>query len=141
MRLGEWNTASMQDCDDSNPDRDPICAEPVQDVGVRSFVAHPEYTRSTLHNDIGLVQLSAGAKLNQKNIKAICLPFAEDLQQLPERLIVIGWGATEKSRGSAILQEASMPLYDQEKCQDKYTRQKVTLTNGQFCAGGEGLFK
>lgn len=93
-------------------------------------------------HDIGLVQLSKSADFKRRNIKPICLPFPEALREVPNKLIVIGWGGTENAYSSAILQKASLPFYDLDKCEAKLlakNRKGVTLGDGQFCAGGEGL--
>jgi hypothetical protein len=110
---------------------------------VKSFTAHPHFDRANVLNDIGIVQLETAANFQHKNIKPICLPITNELQELPKNLIVIGWGKTEKSFRSPILQKASVPYFDQEKCRQKFTalqtRKKFVLIDGQFCAGGEGL--
>lgn len=137
VRLGEYDTSKSEDCDNEDPE-DPICAPPVQDVGVKSFLAHPDYSRFTFHNDIGLVQLKTAALFKQKNIRPICMPFKEEFQTLPTSYIVIGWGRTENSLGSAILQKAALPSYDQRQCEQKFAKNKVTLIEGQLCAGGQG---
>jgi len=140
VRLGEYDLSKKEDCD-GDP-QDPICSEPVQDVNVKSYVAHPAYERKRVLNDIGIVQMERAANFGQRNIKPICLPFTKELQQLPKHFVVIGWGQTERSYRSPILQKAAVPLYDQEKCRNKFTnlpaQKRVTLINGQFCAGGEG---
>lgn len=140
MRLGEYNTSSVVDCDINWPDD---CAEPVQDIAVKSFVAHPKYDRVNTLNDIGLVQMDQAANFRHNNIKPICLPFSTEAQTLPDRFLVVGWGATETSRSSEVLQMASLPLFAQDICFRKYSellkKRKFVLTKRQFCAGGEGL--
>lgn len=93
-----------------------------------------------LMNDIGIVQLNEAADTTRRNIKPICLPFTHELRNLPQRFVVTGWGRTQRSSNSAILQRASMPLYDQEICKKKITakNKRVSIGDGQFCAGGEG---
>ena len=51
--------------------------------------------------------------------------------------MVISWGATENSRNLEILQEESVPLFNQTECQNKFSQ--VTLIDEQFCAGGRAL--
>lgn len=138
MRLGDYNTSTDEDCVTEESGEEPECAEPLQDIAVKMFIVHPDYSRSTLHHDIGLVRLKEAAKVKQSNIKPICMPFKEGFNKMPEKFVVIGWGRTQDSSGSAILQKASMPLVDQQFCQEKFSKSKVTLIEGQFCAGGEG---
>lgn len=141
VRLGEHDTSNEVDCDYSDPE-DPECAEPVQDIRVLSYFGHPRYDRTNVHNDIGLVRLEQAANFKQRNIKPICLPFTPEVQVLPARLVVIGWGRTESSYKSTILQKASLPLYNKDDCLRKFSqlqsKQKVSFIEGQFCAGGEG---
>lgn len=112
---------------------------------MKSFKYHPGFLehRRDLTDDIGIVQMAKAANFRQNNIKPICLPFTRDLQQIPTKLIAIGWGRTGDSiAGSAILQKASLPLYNLEGCRQKLLvkNRALKLVDGQFCAGGEGKF-
>lgn len=140
VRLGEYDQTKDQDCDNDDPE-DPICSEPVQDISVKSYLAHPGFSRMKLMHDIGIVQLDEIADTRRRNIKPICLPFTQELRTLPNRFVVTGWGRTQRSSNSAILQRASMPLYDQNTCREKLTmkNRRISIGDGQFCAGGEGL--
>lgn len=138
VRLGEWNTLTEKDCVYDDEEEEDICTGPVQDIDVKSFATHPDYNRQTIHNDIGLVELSQRANFGQKNVKPICLPFAAEALQMPDEFIVIGWGRTQNSSGSTILQKASMPIYEQQKCEKKFSKSQLILSDGQFCAGGMG---
>ena len=140
VRLGEYDQTKEQDCDDEDPE-DQTCSEPVQDITVRSFRAHPGFTRTKLMHDIGIVHLEQAADVSRRNIKPICLPFTQELRKLPDRFVVTGWGRTQRSSNSAVLQKASVPIYDKDACRQKLTtkNRRITLGNGQFCAGGEGL--
>lgn len=138
VRLGEWNTLTEKDCVWDDDDEIDICTGPVQDIDVKSFLSHPEYSRETIHNDIGLVQLSQGANFRQKNIRPICLPFSSDAFNVPANLTVIGWGRTQNSSGSTILQKALVPIYEQLQCEAKFSKRQLVLSDGQFCAGGMG---
>jgi Trypsin len=111
-------------------------------------LAHPEFSGITKFNDIGIIQLDSAANFKSKSVKPICLPFTTELQTLPSRLIVIGWGRTAEDPNlkTGILQKAAVPLYDQEKCRNRFTEYftqkkssgKIFLNDLQFCAGGEG---
>lgn len=109
VRLGEYDQTKDQDCDNDDPE-DPICSEPVQDISVKSYLAHPGFSRMKLMHDIGIVQLDEIADTRRRNIKPICLPFTQELRTLPNRFVVTGWGRTQRSSNSAILQRASMPF-------------------------------
>jgi len=120
------------DCDD-----DDYCSDdPIQDVGIAHVLSHKDYNHRTYSNDIALVKLAQAARLHQQNILPICLPF-EATQELPLRLIVSGFGRTESAMYSPIMQKASVPVYDLDKCQKKYAANRYTITTNQFCAGAE----
>lgn len=138
VRLGEWNTLTEKDCVYDEEEEEDVCTGPLQDIDVKSFMPHPEYSRQTIHNDIGLVQLSQRANPGQKNIKPICLPFTGEALIMPDDFLVIGWGRTENSSGSTILQKARVPIYEQQKCEEKFSKRQLVLSDGQFCAGGMG---
>lgn len=148
MRLGEYDKNSEIDCDKSDPD-DVVCAEPVKDVAVASFQAHTEFDLKTKYNDIGLVKLSEAANFKSRSIKPLCLPFKNAMNTMPSHLIVIGWGrkANDQSKDNGILQKATLPFYESEKCKkvfnDYYAKNNFhsdfTLSDTQFCAGGDGI--
>lgn len=144
VRLGEYDSSRALDCTESDDYNEAECADPVQDINIRSFIAHPGFGHNRLEmiHDIGLVQLDEAANFKQKNIKPICLPFTQTLQTLPSKFLAIGWGLNEKRQKPSILQKASLPLYDSFACQRELSRIKKkasTVVEGQFCAGGEGL--
>lgn len=141
VRLGEYDQTMEQDCDLDEPE-EPICSEPVQDLSVKSYTAHPEFSKTKLMHDIGIVRLDGVADLSRTNIKPICLPLTQELRTLPERFVVTGWGRTQSSSRADILQKASMPLYDQDGCRQRLStkNRRVTIGDGQFCAGGEGSY-
>lgn len=141
VRLGDYDTNTVEDCF-TDEDDETECTDPVQDIDVKSFVAHPGFknTRAKKFNDIGIVQLNAAANFKHNSIKPVCLPFANELQTLPNKFVVIGWGRTEKSARSAVLQKASLPFYELRNCARKLSTKNraIVLNDGQFCAGGEG---
>lgn len=138
VQLGEYDTSKENDCE---TDDKMNCADPVQNILVKSFVAHPDYNKAKLRHDIGLVRLKEKAKFLQNNIKPICLPFTKETASLQEDFRVIGWGKTDKMETSAILQEARVPLVTLDKCRKTYSSFYTTLllSTGQFCAGGGEL--
>lgn len=144
MRLGEFDTSTDEDCDHDDPE-DVVCSPPLQDVKFEKVAVHPEYSGQTFINDIALVKLADEAKTKQRNIRPICMPLDRSLQDLPSKFIIVGWGRTESSTSSKILQKATVPLFAHDECFMKFNgsnkvRKSFTLTNKQFCAGGEGLW-
>lgn len=137
IRLGEYKSLEETDCDEHQE-----CAESVQDIKIAFNVTHPEYNPKLFTNDIGIVRLAEEAKMQQNNIKPICLPLTAGTQNLPRNFMVIGWGRTgiESNSESKVLQKASVPLYEQLKCLSLYrTSRNTEVTERQFCAGGEGI--
>lgn len=138
VRLGEWNAKTEKDCIWDEDEEEDVCNGPVQDILVKSFITHPDYSKQTIQNDIGMIKLSQAANFKQKNIGPICLPFAPETQTVPTTYLVIGWGRTHNASGSDILQKAAVDLYDQQECMKKFSKNKLVLSDGQFCAGGKG---
>lgn len=143
--LGDYNTTSERDCDENG-----VCAEKIQEIEVEKAIPHPNYEiirsagnrLSSIANDIALIRLSKPAKLKQKNIRTICLPFENNSAFLPKSLIIIGWGATQNATKHEVLQKAIIPLVNTVDCQAKFKEkyQTFTLDNTQICAGGEGEY-
>ncbi|CAG9809782.1 unnamed protein product [Chironomus riparius] len=133
IRLGEHNATSDVDCNEEM-----VCADPVQDVEIASIIAHPKYDPVNIVNDIALIRLSNPAKVNQNNIRTICLPLDEvSAKRIGPNYQVIGWGATENSTSSTILQKAFVPPVNISECEEKFAKiKKLNLSNDQMCAGG-----
>lgn len=135
--LGDYDTRTDPDCD---PDDESFCTDPVQSILVESSVHHSEYDPQQAINDIGIIRLSEPAKISQKNIRTICLPFSDKLRRIDNMYEVIGWGRTENSTSHHILQSARLPPFDIAACQEKINsyvkKNKKNLTDGQLCAGG-----
>lgn len=143
VRLGEYDSRFEMDCDRSDPE-DIFCSPPVQDVKFEKFAAHPAYSLTTFINDIGIIKLSEVASVKQQNIRPICLPLSKDLIEIPKQLVISGWGRTQNASSSPILQKAYVPLYNKDDCLRKFkyskrVRTDFILTDGQFCAGGQGM--
>ena len=65
----------------------------------------------------------------------ICLPVTPKLQKLiPKKLVVTGWGQTEKGAQSNVLLQAIIPSVSDPTCEADLG---IKLNPGQFCAGGE----
>lgn len=72
-------------------------------------------------------------------MKAICLPLNDNLKNnLPQSVIVTGFGATESTFKSNELLQGLFPIYPLDQCYEKFKKNKdFVLTDKQFCAGGE----
>jgi hypothetical protein len=72
VRLGEWNTATEEDCDDSFIDEE-VCSDKPLDIMVETAIRHPEYNARSKKNDIALLRLEENVNYTMF-IKPICLP-------------------------------------------------------------------
>lgn len=69
---------------------------------VTMAIAHPQYNKTSLQNDISLMKLSAPVRYN-RYVRPICLPAettaGSDFYNAPypgTRCTVVGWGATRE---------------------------------------------
>ncbi|PSN45975.1 Melanization protease 1 [Blattella germanica] len=142
VRLGEHDLLKNIDCmeDDNGVER---CADPPQDFDLDEVIPHPSYSALTLQNDIGLIRIKGTANFGLENVKPICVPIGSDQRRnlVGMKLIVSGWGTTEKGLGSNVLLKVAVPVVSQEQCATVYNRstyrRPITITQTQICAGGE----
>lgn len=73
--MGEWDTATPEDCDDSFTN-EKICAPPAIDVNIVELIPHPQYDpyNNNQFNDIALLRLEVDVPYTDY-IKPICLPY------------------------------------------------------------------
>lgn len=130
--MGEQNLETPIDC---IPDDE--CAPPVQDIYDFSITTHPDFDPVLKVNDIALIKLTEMAKLEQKNIATICLPF--DYPQLPRHLVVIGFGLIEGIKYNTELRKGSLEVIKNDQCEQDYMKFDVAkhFLESQFCALGK----
>lgn len=58
VRLGEWDTSTDPDCQDS------VCAPPVHDIDPETVIIHQDYNSPRFANDIALVKLAQRINFN-----------------------------------------------------------------------------
>jgi hypothetical protein len=95
VRLGEWDTQSAQDCDDSFVDGK-VCNDPPVDIEIERKIPHENYdpNGANQHNDIALLRLAQPAPYSTY-IRPICLPSDPSIQNndfIKQTLSVAGWG-------------------------------------------------
>lgn len=136
MILGEYDLRS-------NPDCDYDCAEPVQEINVERFIAHPSYDESQSHNDIALIRLTQPARFTYF-VKPICLPLSSELQNAQynakDKFTVAGWGKTEWGRSSPVkLKVVIQGVSNIAQCSSAYSylNPKRIIRDSQLCVGGE----
>lgn len=95
VRLGEWDTLTNVDCDDSYTNEQ-VCNEPHVDIPVEEKIVHEGYSSNSKnqHNDIALLRLSRSVEYTEF-IKPICLPIDDEVKRYDlsgSALDVAGWG-------------------------------------------------
>jgi secreted trypsin-like serine protease len=101
-------------------------------------VPHPQFSLSTLANDIALVELAAPVSLP---IARLDSPASGARQRLASPFVtVLGWGRTDGGAPARVLQEAEMPLVDPETCNqslmvDPGLRRHGPIDGRRLCAG------
>ncbi|KAJ9596107.1 hypothetical protein L9F63_012691, partial [Diploptera punctata] len=142
VRIGEYDLQTDPDCME-NENGDSECANSPIDYRIETTVPHPSYSPSNLQNDIALVRIRGKINFRTDSIKPICLPIGSDQTRnlLGQKLIVSGWGTTEKGTSSNVLLKVSVPVVSREKCESVYNRSSslhpIKISSHQICAGGE----
>ncbi|XP_058797839.1 venom protease-like [Phymastichus coffea] len=101
------------------------------DFRVVDFRIHPDYSPSTLDNDIAILKIHRPTIFNTY-IWPICLPPVGAIFE-NKQATVVGWGMTEfAGAGSYVLMEVTVPVWPYEKCAVKYVQE---ITTKHLCAG------
>lgn len=137
IRLGEWNLLSDPDCDDEKQ----YCNDPSLDVGIEKMVAHEDYDKTTILNDIALIKLNQSVNFTE-TISPICLPLSnltKNKNTDDMTFTVIGWGNTEHRNGtyeygSTHKLHVRLDGVDLTSCNEVYDDE---ITSTQICAGAK----
>ncbi|XP_072043272.1 ovochymase-2-like [Amphiura filiformis] len=105
-----------------------------QVVGVSEIFMHPNYTYNDNDWNIALLRLSKPVVISDY-VRTVCVPTADmESSLLPGILATIsGWGQTDNSEYSTILQEAQVPIVDQNVCSNQFPVDYIT--DNMMCAG------
>ncbi|XP_034638572.1 mannan-binding lectin serine protease 1 isoform X2 [Trachemys scripta elegans] len=103
-----------------------------QQLQPKNIIIHPSYRAATLEYDIGLVELSEQAVLNDY-VMPICFP--DGSHHKDAMVIVSGWGKEFLKKRPEALMEIEIPLTDHALCQEAYGRLKKKVTDDMICAG------
>jgi len=112
-----------------------------KDYQVKKVVAHPQWNRRTLDNDIALFYLEKPV-IFSKWVKPACLP-SKTLDPGSECYIT-GWGKTRHPGNMHMkkLQQAKMPVVDSKVCEAKNRKIiPLPITSGMICGGEGGVTK
>lgn len=134
VRLGEYNTATDQDCI-ADGENSMICADDPISVGIEEQIAHESYNPLSKDQkyDIALLRLNRAVSFTNY-IKPICLPSTATVES---KLFVAGWGKTENKSSSDVKLKLALPLTDREQCLGAYRNAGISIGYGQMCAGGQ----
>uniref|UniRef100_A0A182R0M7 Peptidase S1 domain-containing protein n=1 Tax=Anopheles farauti TaxID=69004 RepID=A0A182R0M7_9DIPT len=112
--------------------RQSFCAQ-VQQITISETLHHHYY-------DIALVRLAAKAILSQDRVYPICLPlYVSLLRQMPESVIITGWGKTENEMLSNVLLKATTKVVMRGKeCPNDHVICSGGVNNSNHCAGDSG---
>lgn len=133
IRLGEFDKNAKQDCIKYGNDYK-YCAPEAISVPIEHVITHEDFMDSAYYkNDIALIRLSRYVAFT-KFIRPICLP----LDLTPSTMyLATGWGATTTSSTSDVKMKVILPYVNLKECAKIYSTRKITIGEGQLCAGGE----
>jgi len=122
---------------------------PGLEINIEKVVSHQSFTNNPVAIfDIALVKMERPVTFTDM-IRPICVYQENEEKEVVEgELIVAGWGRTEKSRSSSVLQFTSLQEVEREECEAMYREAGQAgrlgpLTEGlavlpsQLCASGE----
>ncbi|CAH0549631.1 unnamed protein product [Brassicogethes aeneus] len=103
---------------------------------IEEFYIHKEFRKGhKMNNDIALVKLKKGFKLNQ-NVQPLCLPDEDLVYDSNLNCTISGFGSTQtgKSAYSHNLRAGWIPIQSDEVCKMPHVYGK-NIMDGMFCAG------
>ncbi|XP_063912158.1 serine protease snake-like [Zophobas morio] len=110
-----------------------------QEIKVVEKVAHPDYKRGSVYNDIGLVKLEKPVEMTSY-VRPACL-YTDSVIHVTDG-IATGWGSTEsvgRSKSENLL-KVTLKIIDHQTCSDSYKNatnlDKGIVNDIQVCTGG-----
>jgi hypothetical protein len=99
VRVGEWDTASDEDCEYNEEGILQFCAAKPINIKVVDQIVHPLYNKhaATSYHDIAILRLAKPVKFTD-DVKPICLPLNpafETIDYTGYTFEVTGWGKIE----------------------------------------------
>ena len=98
---------------------------------------HPyfSYTKKRIDSDVGLIRVSVPFVYNRR-VNRVCLPADGVAGSLlhNDDLFVSGWGKTNYTHLSNVLQKITVPYVDRARCNSNESYKGV-ITESMFCAG------
>ncbi|XP_038144247.1 enteropeptidase [Cyprinodon tularosa] len=108
-------------------------SEDVQTRYVDQIIIHKEYNRLTKHADIAMMHLQQPINFTQW-VQPVCLPAEGQSFTAGKKCFIAGWGRDAEGGSPAdVLQEAQLPLINQDQCQELLP--EYNITSSMLCAG------
>lgn len=136
VRLGEHDISTDVDCLSSSIR---LCLPEPEEYEIEEIFIHPQYMNPRLTHDVALLKLKREVKI-QVHIRPICLPISQLVYDHSDEIqyyTIAGWGHTENSYSTNVLQHAEIPHQPREVCQKIFAESGVNITYDHICAGGE----
>ncbi|XP_055617577.1 phenoloxidase-activating factor 3-like [Toxorhynchites rutilus septentrionalis] len=142
IRLGEQSESSERDCNRFTEAKTGYaykeCTGPVVDVGIESYVIHPEFDEPMYTNDLALLRMAREVDYNDY-IRPICLPTTPELRaSIPRYLVMTAWELEADAPNHYVgdLQKYFVENIDMDSCQRTYERVGFTpdFNEQRFCA-------
>lgn len=129
IRAGEWDSQTTDEVYEH------------QDRNVAQIIVHPQFSSSSLVNDVALLVVSEPVQFGP-HISTVCLPPQDFNFDRSLTCAASGWGKnTHNSKNQDILKKVELPIVPWEQCQAalRSTRlgNRFTLSNTFVCAGGQ----
>uniref|UniRef100_A0A182NS12 Peptidase S1 domain-containing protein n=1 Tax=Anopheles dirus TaxID=7168 RepID=A0A182NS12_9DIPT len=130
VMLGVHDASDTPPC--SRTTRESYCSQ-VQKISVASTPSHNKF-------DIGLLRLASKATLDPNSVFPICLPLYASLRmQMPESVIITGWGKTENGTVSNVLLKATTTVVIRgTACPDDHLICAGGKNDNNHCPGDSG---
>ncbi|KAM9121561.1 granzyme B-like [Pangshura tecta] len=111
-------------------------AKTQQRVSVRRKIPHPRYNKTSIENDLMLLQLAEPAELSDA-VSTIPLPQAGRTVDPGSVCSVAGWGriSLNTMQTSSILHEVELEVMEDETCQEDRLLQHYYKPSKMMCAG------
>ncbi|XP_065674644.1 serine protease 27 isoform X2 [Hydra vulgaris] len=102
---------------------------------IKELLLHPQYEHNGFHYDLALLRLNSTAKLNNR-VRTACLPGPQLTFPIGTECFITGWGLLQEyGDAPAILQQAKVPLINQNKCIVAFNQLNFNVTQEMLCAG------
>nr|XP_003421065.2 granzyme H-like isoform X1 [Loxodonta africana] len=105
-----------------------------QHIAVRRVIRHPDYNKSTLSNDIMLLQLETKAQRTAA-VRPLQLPGKGSQVKSGQVCSVAGWGQVSVGTSTTTLHEVSLIVQEDQKCESLFPNYYSRAT--EICVGDQ----